>query len=133
MPIKWVKRITQYAGALQVAGNLHFAPGKSFQQGAMHVHDLVPFPDKNFDLSHTIKSLSFGQPYPGMHNPLDGNSVNQTVSPQSGGSTGMWQYFLKVLDFHVCVRKCNCSGSCMKPAAGILDCSLSEPYRAPAP
>ena len=27
----------------QVAGNFHFAPGKSFQQGAVHVHDLVPF------------------------------------------------------------------------------------------
>ena len=31
------------AGWSQVAGNFHFAPGKSFQQGAVHVHDLVPF------------------------------------------------------------------------------------------
>lgn len=25
----------------KVAGNFHFAPGKSFQQGNMHVHDLM--------------------------------------------------------------------------------------------
>ena len=45
----------------QVAGNFHFAPGKSFQQGNMHVHDLVPFPTKNFDMSHHINKLSFGK------------------------------------------------------------------------
>ena len=26
--------------AVQVAGNFHFAPGRSYQQGSMHVHDL---------------------------------------------------------------------------------------------
>ena len=45
----------------QVAGNFHFAPGKSFQQGNMHVHDLVPFPTKKFDMSHHINKLSFGK------------------------------------------------------------------------
>lgn len=24
----------------QVAGNFHFAPGRSYQQGSMHIHDL---------------------------------------------------------------------------------------------
>lgn len=80
----------------QVAGNVHFAPGKSFQQGNMHVHDLVPFPDKNFDLSHTITKLTFGQGYPGQQNPLDGVFINQTTSTASQAATGMWQYFLKV-------------------------------------
>ena len=82
--------------AVQVAGNVHFAPGKSFQQGNMHVHDLVPFPDKNFDLSHTITKLTFGKSYPGQQNPLDGVFINQTISPASQAATGMWQYFLKV-------------------------------------
>ncbi len=27
----------------------------------MHVHDLVPFPTKNFDVSHRINKLSFGK------------------------------------------------------------------------
>lgn len=80
----------------QVAGNVHFAPGKSFQQGNMHVHDLVPFPDKNFDLSHTITKLTFGKGYPGQQNPLDGIFINQTTSAASQAATGMWQYFLKV-------------------------------------
>ncbi|KAL3144177.1 hypothetical protein ABBQ32_003961 [Trebouxia sp. C0010 RCD-2024] len=81
----------------KVAGNVHFAPGKSFQQGNMHVHDLVPFPDKNFDLSHTITKLTFGQGYPGQQNPLDGVFINQTTSTASQAATGMWQYFLKVV------------------------------------
>ena len=80
----------------QVAGNIHFAPGKSYQQGNMHVHDLVPFPDKNFDLSHTITKLTFGKGYPGQQNPLDGVAINQTTSAASQAATGMWQYFLKV-------------------------------------
>ena len=37
-----------------------------------HVHDLVPFPTKNFDVSHTINKLSFGEPFPGRKSPLDG-------------------------------------------------------------
>ena len=82
--------------AVQVAGNVHFAPGKSFQQGNMHVYDLVPFQDKNFDLSHTITKLTFGKSYPGQQNPLDGVFINQTISPASQAATGMWQYFLKV-------------------------------------
>ena len=62
----------------------------------MHVHDLVPFPDKNFDLSHTITKLTFGKGYPGQQNPLDGVFINQTTSTASQAATGMWQYFLKV-------------------------------------
>ena len=37
-----------------------------------HVHDLVPFPTKDFDVSHTINQLSFGAPFPGRKSPLDG-------------------------------------------------------------
>lgn len=71
----------------------------------MHVHDLVPFPDKNFDLSHTITKLTFGQGYPGQQNPLDGVLINQTTSTASQAATGMWQYFLKVSwDIHTRVE-----------------------------
>lgn len=56
----------------QVAGNFHFAPGRSFQQGNMHVHDMAPFAGQKLDFSHTVNKLSFGKPYPGMKNPLDG-------------------------------------------------------------
>lgn len=47
-----------------MAGNLHFAPGKSYQNGPYHVHDLSPFQATAFDFSHTIHGLSFGKKYP---------------------------------------------------------------------
>ncbi|CAH1773942.1 unnamed protein product [Owenia fusiformis] len=60
-----------YLEVNKVAGNFHFAPGKSFQQHHVHVHDLQPFGGNKFNLSHNIKHLSFGTDYPGMENPLD--------------------------------------------------------------
>lgn len=81
----------------KVAGNFHLAPGRSFQQGAAHVHDLTPFTGRTFDLTHTVHSLSFGEPYPGMHNPLDGAHVLQRGYENPLGQHGMYQYFLKVV------------------------------------
>ena len=75
----------------KVAGNFHFAPGKSFQHGNMHVHDLMPFHTKKFDMSHKITKLSFGEAFPGVVNPLDG------VKRDMQGDAGMYQYFLKVV------------------------------------
>eukprot|EP00879_Flechtneria_rotunda_P017317 GHRR01018141.1.p1 GENE.GHRR01018141.1~~GHRR01018141.1.p1 ORF type:complete len:191 (+),score=34.48 GHRR01018141.1:966-1538(+) len=85
----------------KVAGNFHFAAGHSYQQGSMHIHDMAPFADKTLDFTHKIHSLSYGQPYPGMRNPLDG--VMQVAPQPKGGetkkgtATGMFQYFLKVV------------------------------------
>ena len=56
----------------KVAGNFHFAAGRSYQQGSVHVHDMAPFAGRPLDFSHSIKHLSFGPQYPGMVNPLDG-------------------------------------------------------------
>mmetsp|Transcript_83 Transcript_83/g.185 ORF Transcript_83/g.185 Transcript_83/m.185 type:complete len:388 (-) Transcript_83:488-1651(-) len=81
----------------KVAGNFHFAPGKSFQQGHMHVHDLHPFGTDKFDLSHTVNKLSFGADIPGVRNPLDGAVVDQRSDAMAQGQTGMFQYFLKVV------------------------------------
>jgi len=75
----------------KVAGNFHFAPGKSFQQHHMHVHDLQPFKWAEFNLSHTIVRLSFGKEYPGIVNPLD------SVSKLELDGAGMYQYFVKVV------------------------------------
>ena len=35
----------------KVAGNFHFAPGKSFQQSNMHVHDFLAFQKESFNVS----------------------------------------------------------------------------------
>eukprot|EP00049_Salpingoeca_infusionum_P027906 m.34926 g.34926 ORF g.34926 m.34926 type:complete len:394 (-) comp9832_c0_seq1:231-1412(-) len=79
----------------KVAGNVHIAPGKSFQQHSYHVHDLQQFGREalaKFNLTHTINNLSFGDAYPGQVNPLAGHS-DDAVTP---GST-MFQYFVKVV------------------------------------
>ncbi|KAI7843637.1 hypothetical protein COHA_002876 [Chlorella ohadii] len=79
----------------KVAGNFHFAPGRSYQQGSMHIHDLSPFAGKAFDFSHTIHKLAFGREYPGMRNPLDGVEVQQQL--KSADNAALYQYFLKVV------------------------------------
>uniref|UniRef100_A0A8C5FXZ6 Endoplasmic reticulum-Golgi intermediate compartment protein n=1 Tax=Gouania willdenowi TaxID=441366 RepID=A0A8C5FXZ6_GOUWI len=75
----------------KVAGNFHFAPGKSFQQSHVHVHDLQSFGLDNINMTHLIKHLSFGEDYPGIVNPLDGTNV---MAPQA---SMMYQYFVKIV------------------------------------
>ncbi|XP_078227154.1 endoplasmic reticulum-Golgi intermediate compartment protein 3 isoform X2 [Callithrix jacchus] len=95
----------------KVAGNFHFAPGKSFQQSHVHVHDLQSFGLDNTDpgapvccchqsfgwcclqinMTHYIQHLSFGEDYPGIVNPLDHTNV---TAPQA---SMMFQYFVKVV------------------------------------
>ncbi|OMO94286.1 hypothetical protein COLO4_16433 [Corchorus olitorius] len=58
----------------KVAGNFHFAPGKSFQQSNVHVHDLLAFQKESFNISHKINRLAFGDYFPGVVNPLDGDN-----------------------------------------------------------
>ncbi|XP_075757535.1 endoplasmic reticulum-Golgi intermediate compartment protein 3 isoform X2 [Pelodiscus sinensis] len=75
----------------KVAGNFHFAPGKSFQQSHVHVHDLQSFGLDNINMTHYIKHLSFGRDYPGLVNPLDGTDVTAQQASM------MFQYFVKVV------------------------------------
>lgn len=41
----------------KVAGNFHFAPGKSFQQSNVHVHDLLAFQKDSFNVRDPSASL----------------------------------------------------------------------------
>jgi len=76
----------------KVAGNFHFAPGRSIQQGTgTHVHDYSPFEVEHFNSSHIIHSLGFGEKYPGINNPLDG------VYKMIPKGSGLFQYFIKVV------------------------------------
>jgi len=75
----------------KVAGNFHIAPGRSSQIGSfVHTHD-VDFLARNINVTHTIHHLSFGVPYPGVVNPLDGH-----VEVDLAGAS-MVQYFVKVV------------------------------------
>ncbi|XP_028667702.1 endoplasmic reticulum-Golgi intermediate compartment protein 3 isoform X2 [Erpetoichthys calabaricus] len=75
----------------KVAGNFHFAPGKSFQQSHVHVHDLQSFGLDNINMTHHISHLSFGRDYPGIVNPLDGTKVAAQQASM------MYQYFVKIV------------------------------------
>jgi len=75
----------------KVAGNFHFAPGKSFVAHHVHIHDLGSLGGKKFNLTHKINHLSFGDSYPGILNPLD-----STYSADEKGST-MTQYYVKIV------------------------------------
>ncbi|KAH9756636.1 Endoplasmic reticulum vesicle transporter protein [Citrus sinensis] len=75
----------------KVAGNFHFAPGKSFHQSGVHVHDILAFQRDSFNISHKINKLAFGEHFPGVVNPLDGVRWTQETP------SGMYQYFIKVV------------------------------------
>lgn len=74
----------------KVAGKLYFAPGQIFQQGYLHAADILDFTFKNFDNSHRINHLVFGELYPDMKNPLNGMSKELK-------DYGSYQYYTKVV------------------------------------
>lgn len=74
-----------------MAGNFHFAPGKSFHQAGVHVHDLLAFQKDSFNISHKINRLTYGDYFPGVVNPLDKVQWSQDTP------NAMYQYFIKVV------------------------------------
>ncbi|KAL7752231.1 ER-derived vesicles protein erv46 [Sorochytrium milnesiophthora] len=76
----------------KVAGNFHFAPGKSFEQSHMHVHDMFAMMTRQFDFTHTIHYLSFGEVVHNMVNPMDGLTVRIET-----GRSHLIQNFIKVV------------------------------------
>lgn len=64
----------------RVAGNFHVALGRTFHREGRLVHQYHPGQEFTFNASHTIHSLTFGEPFPGQVGPLDGT----TKSAESG-------------------------------------------------
>ncbi|XP_074275625.1 uncharacterized protein LOC141599496 [Silene latifolia] len=75
----------------KVAGTFHFVPGKTFHQSGFHFNDLIAFQKNNYNITHKINKLSFGEYFPGIVNPLDG------VQWLQDSTSGMYQYFVKVV------------------------------------
>lgn len=75
----------------KVAGNFHFAPGKTIQYARAQIRDYTPEDIEHYNTSHIIHKLSFGLPYPGALNPLD--DVSKVVTSGSA----LYQYFIKVV------------------------------------
>jgi len=80
----------------RASGHFHIAPHKVMHQGAMQaglltLRDLLSFTFDQFNITHTVNSLTFGEPFPGVTYPLDG----QTRKLQD--THGMHQYYIKVV------------------------------------
>ena len=80
----------------KASGHFHIAPHKNLhkggaQAGLFSLMDLISFTFDQFNITHTVNSLSFGDHYPGISSPLDGQrrSVEDTH--------GMYQYYIKVV------------------------------------
>ncbi|KAF2754117.1 DUF1692-domain-containing protein [Pseudovirgaria hyperparasitica] len=74
----------------KVVGNFHLAPGKSFSNGNMHVHDLDNYlkDEADHSFTHTVHSLRFGPPLP-----------DDAIERIRHGQTGLWtNHHLNPLD-----------------------------------
>lgn len=84
-------QIYGYLEVNRVGGSFHIAPGKSFSLNHVHVHDVQPFATSDFNVTHTVRHLSFGRNVPGKTDPMDG-----TVGAAEKGSE-MFHYYIKVV------------------------------------
>ncbi|TYK15328.1 endoplasmic reticulum-Golgi intermediate compartment protein 3-like [Cucumis melo var. makuwa] len=75
----------------KVAGSFHFVPGKSFHQSSFNFLGLLALQTSDYNVSHRINRLAFGDHYDGLVNPLDG--VHWEYNEQNV----MHQYFVKVV------------------------------------
>jgi len=67
-------------------GNFHVAVGagqaEGHQEHSHHVHRINMQMLREFDSTHTIQRLAFGEHIPGMQNPLDNSSYHMGVLSQ---------------------------------------------------
>jgi len=79
----------------RVQGNFNIIPGKFLIKNARYVVDSKLFQHSAgiFNISHTVNHLSFGDLYPGMSNPLDGDS-NIFTDPNVAN---MLEYMVKIV------------------------------------
>nr|CAH8825689.1 unnamed protein product [Trichobilharzia regenti] len=75
----------------RVAGAFHIAPGHSYTEDHAHVHSIQSLGLVQFNVSHSIGSLRFGDSYPGQINPLD--NTKTTIEKHSQ----MISYYLKLV------------------------------------
>jgi hypothetical protein len=75
-------------------GNFHLAPGRGAENGgSAQINNILEMLMRTFEqwnVSHTVHKLRFGESYPGHINQLDGQSRS------IGDSYGMYQYYFKV-------------------------------------
>ena len=71
----------------KVAGKISFLPGKTYEFEGKLIHDMQALRNAKLDVSHSIKTLSFGALYPGQQNPLNGASFDQRARTRENPQT----------------------------------------------
>lgn len=97
MPSK-EKDACQVVGTLEinkVAGNFHITAGKTIPLPRGHAHLAVFMDDKDYNFTHRINKLSFGDPAPGIIHPLEGDEEVADKNLMS------YQYFITVVPTYV--------------------------------
>lgn len=75
----------------RVGGAFHIAPGHSYTENHAHFHSFQSLGPVQFNVSHSIGELRFGESYPGQVNPLDGTKLAVQTHSQ------MVIYYLKLV------------------------------------
>lgn len=82
----------------KASGHIHIVPhSNGFQgvkapsNGILNLLELLSFTFDQFNITHTINSLSFGDHFPGIKSPLDGEYR------KIGDTHGMYQYYVKIV------------------------------------
>lgn len=81
----------------KASGHFHFAPHTQVAKvntpgkGILNLMELLSFTFDQFNITHTVNSLSFGDHFPGIKSPLD------QEFRKLGDTHGMYQYYIKVV------------------------------------
>ncbi len=89
-------QIYGYLEVNRVGGSFHVGPGRSFSINHVHVHDVQPFSSTDFNLTHTVRHLSFGRHVEGGAGRGDRNPLDGMLGYAEKGAT-MFQYYLKIV------------------------------------
>ncbi len=87
-------RIDGHMTVNKVGGNFHVALGKTKSVHGRLIHQFSADNLETFNPGHIIHTLSFGEPFPGQKNPLDGNHVEVK---EEWMKTAAFQYFVKIV------------------------------------
>lgn len=79
----------------KVSGNFHITAGKSIPHPRGHAHLSSLVSELNYNFSHRIDLLSFGDPHPGIINPLDGELEI------AEDAYHMFQYYIKIVPTNI--------------------------------
>lgn len=75
----------------KVAGNFHITAGKSLALPRGHIHISAFMTERDYNFTHRINRLNFGDPSPGVIHPLDGDEKI------SNDNMMLFQYFIEVV------------------------------------